>query len=450
MTDRLEKPNISDSLFKMDGLSLTTTACHGPYVNYTVSDIPERHPLRPPTFAAKTPPIIRKLCLAALYDVESNIQYDGDRRYFVAAGRGRGFRGMIFIRDVSFSGLLGLNAWYPEVMADSFDYMRAKMLEVGTRNPPSHKMRGFPQFEIEPGTLREFTERHNMTPFARWTDGANAIWAMEDLLRKTEADTESRRRIYNFGQRMYETCFDHLYDEADGLYFGQAAFVDIGHTGYPEEFGRNRGGVETEESPAIYSRSLRIKATSTNCLHVAAFAAMRRLASDLGFAEEAKQWDDKRLRLIEAIKAQLRFADGTLTYFKHEDGHLEPRQHALGTAFAILSGTLEGDEARQAIQDYPVLSYGVPLHHPFFDNDERYHNNAAWPFVDNFFLMAREKATGESEARRRLALLAGAFSEGSFSERAYFKGERANVQGIAQLWSAAPVIDAVKAAGFAS
>lgn len=438
----------SNVLFQMEGLELSETGFRGPYVRYALENIPDRRPLRLPVFAGHTPEIIRKLCLAALYDVESNIQYEGDSRYFTAGGRGHGWSGMLFIRDITFSGLLGLNRWYPEVMKDSFALMRSKMLEIGTKNPSCHRMDGYPTFEVLPLNFQGFKETYHTPPFARWTDGINALWGMQHLLELEGASPDAYREVYEFGQEVYRTCFAPLYDESDGLYRGQASFIDIGHTGYPASFGRSRPHDEAFDNPAVYNRCLRIKATSTNCLYVAAFASMASMAVKLGLDEEAATWRDQRDRLIAAILSELRFDDGTLSYFKHTDGRLEPRQHALGTAFAVLTGTLEGRDAVRAIRDYPVLPFGVPLHHPFFDNDEAYHNNAAWPFVDNFFLMARERASGEDESMRRIALLAGAFQHGSFHEHTCFKPGEATLGGPAQLWSAAPMLHAAVRAGF--
>lgn len=162
------------------------------------------------------------------------------------------------------------------------------------------------------------------------------------------------------------------------------------------------------------------------------------MADTLGKNEEAERWRERAANIRRAIYTQLRFEDGTFTQFKHPEGHLEPRQHVLAAAFVVLADVVSGDEAVKAVNNYPVTAMGVPLHDPFYPNEQDYHNNAAWPFCDAFFIMAREKALGIDESALHFALLASVFKNGSFHERVNFLKKGAG--GPAQLWSAAPFL----------
>jgi hypothetical protein len=427
-----------------EALSLKENSCNSPYGEYTIAEIPERYPVLPLKLNGTTP-LIEKLFRGALFDVESNIVYNDDWRYLAAGKRGTGWRGVIFVRDVTFSGLLGLHDFYPYVMRDAYAYMRDRMLVAGRKNPACHKIEGYDD-EIVAQTHDEFkTMGFNTPPFARWTDGMNTVWGMWDLLQKMQAGEKEIREVYNFAKHIYEWLFVPLYDPADGLYRGQPSFVDIGLNGYPESFGRNLPRRSETDSPGIYNRALQIKATSTNCIHVLAFNALSEMAQSLGMAEDAQNWKQKRDTLIETIRNELRFKNGTFSYFKHENGELEPRQHALGTAFAILSDTVKGEDAAEAIRDYPITDKGVPLHSPFYDNKQTYHNNSSWPFVDAFFLWAREKALNVDESARHFALLASVYKDGSFHEVTNHLTNE--ISGYAQLWTAAPFLGRCKRSG---
>ena len=63
------------------------------------------------------------------------------------------------------------------------------------------------------------------------------------------------------GNIFFDYFYKPFYDEADGLYFGQASFIDVGWNGYP--FALDGLDKETERNKAVW-----IKTPSCNALYV--------------------------------------------------------------------------------------------------------------------------------------------------------------------------------------
>jgi len=90
------------------------------------------------------------------------------------------------------------------------------------------------------------------------------------------------------GKTFFDTFYQPFFDATDGLYFGQASFVDIHHvgikaSGYPREW-----GVED---------CILINSLSTNCLYVLGLQAMSEAAHKTGRVAEALMWSDRSKEL---------------------------------------------------------------------------------------------------------------------------------------------------------
>jgi hypothetical protein len=244
--------------------------------------------------------------------------------------------------------------------------------------------------------------------------------------------------IYTNGTRCFDTFYWHFYDKSDGLFRGQASFMDI-HTiefkatGYPQAMS--------------LQDCVLIKALSTNCLYVKGMEVMARAAAQCGRSNESRQWQQRADQLRIAIGENLRRPDGTLAYFKDRHGNLQDRRDALGTALAILTEVVTGNDSRQACRDYPVTDNGVPLFVPFFGHNQWYHNHSSRPFVDTLFIKALEKADGRARTALNAALLARSCRKhGTFHEVTDFRTKHIKGSG-KQLCTAAAFIDTCRRAG---
>ncbi|MEX2606094.1 MAG: hypothetical protein WD708_02015 [Kiritimatiellia bacterium] len=411
-----------------DCLSLLDDRVIDPLGEVTVEDLPDRGTESGWGISGATP-LLEKLCRCAFFDLKSNLVENETGRYLAAGGRGKGWSGIIFPRDLAYAGLLGLNRIVPDWMEDCLRISRRARLAAGMRVDANHFHPDLPFIREEESAVRP-EERFRTHTTARGTDDVLWLWWAADLFALHGDTRENQQWLYETGLRCFQEIYDHFYDPGTGLYRGQNSFVDIADNGYPSSFGR-----ETVEAKR---NCLMIRPASTNCLYYKGLSVMAEAAARLD-KPDAGIWRHRADALKQAIREQLITPEGTVAYFMHEDGQLEPRQHCLASALAVSVEVVEGEEAVRALETYPVTWWGVPLLHPFYENGDCHHNNTAWPFCDAFFLRAREKAFGVDETVRELALLARTCRGGTFREytNAFTKGPMGKE---AQLWTLAPLL----------
>ncbi|NDV61001.1 hypothetical protein G0Q06_00905 [Puniceicoccales bacterium CK1056] len=400
-----------------------------------LTDLPDVQPACPVRLSGVTP-MTERLWRAALADIEKNIVTHEGVTYF-GAGASFGFK--VYTRDISFAGILGCNDLYPEVMLSSLKHTRVLRKRLGFKTSRDHTIEDIPApWETLNIARREFFLTYHTNEITRRTDDVIWLWAAEDLL--TKLDNPEWEWLYEEGEWFFEYIYHYFHDSSDGLYRGQATFVDAHmsdthkETGYPMDW---------KLRECIMS-----KATSTNALYYEGMQAMARTAQRLGKAEDAKRWKEQALQLKRAMLQELRHPDGTFGYLKTWDGQLMNERHGLGEALVVRFGIVEGSNARKALEGYPITDAGVPLFYPFFDhadNDEVYHNNASWPFADAIFLAAREQAFGEDRTAENAALLARTCVKGTFHEVVNMQTKEPFGSG-SQLWSAAAFIDVCRRA----
>ena len=381
-------------------------------------------------------PLTERLWAIALANVESNIVETENGRYF---GAGTKFGPRIYTRDISFAGVLGLNALYPELMKSSLEVTRRTRFKLGFRVSRGYSVPGIDaKWEELDMEEREYLQQFHSNSYTRRTDDVIWLWAAGDLFER-HPRLADYAWLYAAGERCFREFYDPFFDPTDGLYRGQATFVDV------HFFTHKTGGYPHSFS---VQDCVRLKALSLNCLYVRGLEVMSRAARELGRAEESAAWQQRADRLRRAISEHLRNEAGQLVYFKGPDGALQERRDALGLALAVLFEVVTGDDARRQLADYPVAAAGVPLFHPFFDHEARiYHNHAAWPFVDTLFLAAYELALGVDRTAENAALLARTcVGTGSFHELVDLTTKEPKGSG-AQLWSAAAFMDVCRRAG---
>jgi hypothetical protein len=404
----------------------------------TPADLPDSRPMNRTKLKNATP-IIERMWRIALADVESNIIKIKEGQYF---GAGRQFGPRVYTRDISISGILGLNRLYPEIMRSSLEYTRNVHWNLGFKVMADHKVKEINvDWQVVPESIIEFSSVYPTDCYARRTDDVIWLWCGGDLI-KDSTDKKDWQWLYDWGNRYFERFYDPFYDPNDGLYRGQAVFMDI-HYGV-----RNSNAYPQNWS---ISDCVLIKATSTNCAYVAGMRTMAKAAEKLGYSNQSKQWLERAEKLKKAICRELRHPDGTFTYYKDRWGKLAPRREALGAAFAVLLNIVDGDNAIKALAGYPVTDIGIPSYYPFFeDNDMVYHNNTSWPFVNAFFMRALDKTDGGERIGQCFALMARVCKNpGGFREYIDYKDK--TVKGSAsQLWSAAGFIDVCFRAGLVS
>lgn len=346
-------------------------------------------------------PMLEKLCAIALYDIESNIVTEGSESYF---GAGATFGASVFTRDISIAGILSLNELYPQLMIDSLKYTRNLRDKAGFTVPEVYIVDGIPApWEVK----KDSQEVLRGGPITRRSDDVIWVWGASDWIEKNGNNKEDWQWLLQKGEYFFEKLYNYFYDVEDGLYRGQACFVDVHFPTF-----------KANGYPLHYSIGdcVMVKATSTNVLYKVAMDKLAKAAMILNETEKQEKWQGQSLRLKEAMNRELTYDGGKFAFFKDKDGVLNKRQDALGTAFVVLHDIVEGNKAKELIENYPLHECGIPLFAPYYDFDEiigdykvhydgTYHNNTSWGFVDTFFLMALEKATGVDQTDLNLAML---------------------------------------------
>jgi hypothetical protein len=354
----------------------------------TLANLPRTRPVNPARLHGAAE-LIARLFDVALADVESNqVQLDGQTFF----GAGKTFGPMMYERDISYSGVLALNRLYPDVMLQSLRYTRRLRLKLGFTVSRQCDLRPLGiDCTVLDCSEQQFMQKHLTNSYSRRTDDPVWLWSVDDLFQhQPHLMAEHLQWAYQTGEKFFADFYAPFFDPSDGLYRGQATFIDAHYadddpaTAYPL-------GWSMQDC-------IRIKATSTNCLYYRAMLAMKRFAALLGRNEQALHWASRAEALAQSIRRHLTRADGSLTYFKHADGTLEPRCEALGAALSVIVGIIDPDRADAVLRPFGLTDHGVPLLVPFLDRPAFYHNRSSWPFVDRFVLWARQIATGQSTA----------------------------------------------------
>ncbi len=403
-------------------------------------DIPDVTPKNPTPYTGSSV-LLGKLWKIALDDIEKSHNTQTEfGTVFSAGAYGKDFCSLVFSRDNAYAGLLGLNCLYPQEMLESYKAIRQVRYRLGWScfKVCGSELKGIPDVPVYDMKPLEFFRKFQKASAINKTDDVAWVWAAYDLLKKQDFPRTEWEWLYENGQLGFDKFYQAFYDETDGLYFGQPTFIDVGHCGYPDGY----------NTPTTKRRNkcVWLKATSTNSLYYKALCVMAETARLLDKADEATAWQSRADALKTAILRHLRAPDGTFYYFRYRDGRAEQRREALGSAFPVLCGVVEGEDAVAAVAGYPITPFGVPLLYPYYPRHDSYHNNTMWPFADTFFLLAYERANGVSTAEVNLLGLVNAFKNGHFYELHDAK-TNTPMGSWAQLWTTAAFLNAMIRAG---
>lgn len=191
-----------------------------------------------------------------------------------------------------------------------------------------------------------------------------------------------------------------VWDESDGLYFGEQSFLDWREQSYPTW------------AASDLSHIAMSKALSTNLLHLRAHEITVALAEEGG---------DLDLRDRFALRADaLRMAIRNRFWLEEEGMFsafitttLDPaptrRYDLLASSLAIVGGVATDAQADRMLAGYPHYGPGAPVLWPQQQFTRVYHNRGEWPFVSAYWLRAAAAADSDAVAERMVrALMRGA------------------------------------------
>jgi hypothetical protein len=229
-----------------------------------------------------------------------------------------------------------------------------------------------------------------------WALGAWAL--LQDL--EGEARTGFRDRAYDALRNSIEQDRAIVWDESDGLYYGEQSFLDWREQSYPDW------------TAAEVVHIAMSKALSTNLLHLRALEITAALAAERADGEAQGRYADWAGALRDSIRTGFWLeAEGQFSTFLTTE--LDPaktrRFDLLGSAFAVLFEVATPDQAQRILSGYPHYGPGAPVIWPQQQEVPIYHNRGEWPFVSAYWLRAAAMADHDAVADRMVwALMRGA------------------------------------------
>jgi len=379
-----------------------------------------------PKFTSEVP-MLDMLHIIAIDDIENN---NIDNEHF-RPGPDFPFQ-VLYTRDIAFSSYLGTNLMHPEVVKNHLKRCRELRRSVGFICAIDHEIpiEGIENVLVNLNN-RDFGKKYETHSYIRRTDDVCWVLGYWEAL-KVSAEPGELEWMVNEFEYFDRNMYRWFFDESDGLYRGQASFIDAGGNGYPKHFDRQK--------------SVMIKALSTNCLYYKAFKIMAEACQVTGDIKRASAFEDRAEMIKISIRREFLHPDGYYAYFKHEDGLLEERREQLGMAFIVLFDILDEGDFHIAVDDFAGNDYGEPLFWPFYDwNKHMYHNNSIWPFANTLLNMAQLKTHREKHILlRTLGIMSRHALHGNFNEvMDYETGGKAEMHGRHFLWSASAYISVI-------
>ncbi len=203
-------------------------------------------------------------------------------------------------------------------------------------------------------------------------------------------DTEFLAQAYKCSANTMMELEQITFDTTYGLFMGPSVFND-GIAAYPEpiyEPNNYSSGV------LDHKNSYHIKCLSTNCVYYGAYIALSRMSSFLNEkSESSKAYQHKAETLKDNILKNFYNSNkNTFNYLIDHQGKVDTSQEALGLSFAVMFGIVDGEKAKQLVDNAVVSKYGITSITPDFPRYSKEmpgrHNNIIWPMVNGFFAKA--------------------------------------------------------------
>ncbi|HNX87514.1 MAG TPA: GH116 family glycosyl hydrolase [Paludibacteraceae bacterium] len=210
-------------------------------------------------------------------------------------------------------------------------------------------------------------------------------------LYKVTGDFDWMKSVYPAIKKSVETDLQTVYDKETGLAMGESSFIDWREQSYPKWM-----------QPADIFQS---KCLGTNAIHYQALNIVSKMAKTLNKQDDYMRYSQKAESLKAAINKHLWMPDRGY-YAQYMYGRncnvLSPRSETLGEALCILFDIASPEQQKQIIQNMPVLPFGPSIFYPQISDMFSYHNNATWPFVTSYWMLAAAKVGNQKAVEHAL------------------------------------------------
>jgi hypothetical protein len=255
------------------------------------------------------------------------------------------------------------------------------------------------------------------------------IWAVAAWeVYKVTGDRSWLEKVYPIIKNSIDDDLQVVYDRETGLVKGESSFLDWREQTYPAWM-----------QPADIFES---ECLGTNAVHYKANEVLANMADILHHQSVSEQHHRIADRIKEGINKYLWMPDkGYYAQYLYGRGYkiISPRAEALGEALCVIWDIAGKEKAKQIIAQTPVTDFGIPCIYPEIPDIPPYHNNAVWPFVQTFWLIASAKAGNETSVVKsigdiyRPAAMFLTNKENMVAENGDFNGTQINSDNM--LWS---------------
>jgi hypothetical protein len=199
-------------------------------------------------------------------------------------------------------------------------------------------------------------------------------------LYKVTGDYDWMKSLYPAIKKTMETDLQTVYDKETGLAMGESSFIDWREQSYPKWM-----------QPADIFKS---KCLGTNAIHYQALNILSKMAKTMNKQDDYMRYSQKAESLKAAVNKHLWMPDkGYYAQYMYgrNSNILSPRSETLGEALCILFDIASPEQQKQIIRKMPVLPFGPSIFYPQISDMFSYHNNATWPFVTSYWMLAAAK-----------------------------------------------------------
>jgi hypothetical protein len=221
------------------------------------------------------------------------------------------------------------------------------------------------------------------------------IWAVAAWeIYKVTGDEAWLRKVYPIVQQSIADDRRNAYDPATGLVRGESSFLDWREQTYP----RWMQPVDIYQSENL----------GTNAVHFQANTVLAQMARQLGETTVAAEYEQAATAIKTAINQHLwQESAGYYGQFLYGRNFLSrsPRAEALGEALSVWFGIADEARAQTVVARTPTTDFGIPCIYPQIPGIPPYHNDAVWPFVQSYWVLAAAKAGNETSLTESIAAI---------------------------------------------
>ena len=182
---------------------------------FVTADLPNVSPKNTMALKPEATPLTKKMWAIALNDVELNLITNDYGTYFAA---GRRYTDRVYTRDISFAGILGLNAVYPKEMMNSLRVTRNVVSKMGYKVAKEEVISEIDApWDAITEDRKQIMAQFKSNSITRRTDDVVWVWAADDLF-KSHPEVVDWNWFYTNGKSNFDTLYAPWYDKTDGLY----------------------------------------------------------------------------------------------------------------------------------------------------------------------------------------------------------------------------------------